>query len=89
MPKFRVRLEDGTGEFRLTSLVATDEAAAREACERLEHKRAAYKLAPQVLEEMEAEEAADAATPGQTRWALVVHRQTRPYEVVSVKEVGA
>ncbi len=88
MPKYRVRLEDGGGEFRLTSLVADDEDAARAACERMEFKRAAYQLPPETLAEMEIEEVdPDTQTTGQTRWALVVHRQAEPYKVVSVEEV--
>lgn len=88
MPRFRVRLEDGEGEFRLTSLRAEDEDAARVACERMEHQRAAYQLTPDTLSEFEGLEAADDKTPGDARWGLVVHRQTKPYEVVSVEKVS-
>lgn len=88
MPRFRVRLENGDGEFRLTALVAENEKAAREACERMEHQRAAYQLTPDALEDFEARESADEKTPGDARWGLVVHRQSKPYKVVNVEKVG-
>jgi hypothetical protein len=89
MPKFKVRLEDGSGEFRLTYLKAEDEDAARAACERMEYERAAYKLTAENREQMEAEEADESVkTSGQTRWALVVDRQEKPYKVKTVEEVS-
>lgn len=88
MPRFRVRLEDGAGNFRLTSLTADDEKAARAACERMEHQRSAYQLSPEVRDEMQDEEKAETRTSAQTRWALSIDKQTDPYGVVDVKELG-
>lgn len=99
MPKYRVHMEspdltrdDGTPHIRVTTLVADDEDAARERCERTEMQIAAHEYPEAVLDELEAAEA-DAEAAGtrpsaQVRMRLATHRQTKPYDVAFVEEVS-
>lgn len=98
MPKFRVRLESpdmmrasGEPEFRVTMLRADDEHDARTYCERREREIAASERdADEVakLEEIEAKALKKGELPpGDVRGKLHTHRQTVPYDVVSVLEV--
>ena len=63
--RFRVRLEspdlardDGSPHFRVTTLLAADEAEARRLCERRELKIAAFEHPPGVVADLEAQEGA-------------------------------
>jgi hypothetical protein len=99
MPKFKVRLEspdqmrdNGEPHFRVTSLVADDEAAVRRAVERMEYRKAMYELPAGDLKDAEKAEKQAASenrrADAQTRMRLAIHRQEKPYEVVSVEEIG-
>jgi hypothetical protein len=99
MPKFKVRLEspdqmrdNGEPHFRVTSLEAEDEDAVRRVVERMEYRKAMYELGPDALKAAEkAEKQAESENrrpDAQTRMRLAVHRQEKPYEVVSVEEIG-
>lgn len=97
MPRFEVRLEsqddmrdDGTPHFRITRLVAEDEAAAVAHCRRKEYELAAFRLDADRLAELEAAEAEleeGDRLAGRDRAHLAVHRQEAPYDVVSVTEL--
>ena len=97
MPRYEVRLEaqdafreDGSPHYRLTRLVADDESAARRHCERMEMRSVLFELPPDELERIEVIEAdPDQRLAGQDKGRLFVHRQQRPYEVVSVTELPA
>lgn len=97
--KFRVRLESpdmkkakGKPHFRVTSLVADDEAHARQMCEQREAEIVAHTYPDDVvrgLRQVVADaKAAGHDVPGEVRGKLVAHRQNRPYDIVSVEEVG-
>lgn len=97
--RFRVRMEspdltrdDGSAEFRVTLLLAADEAEARRLCERRELRIAAHEYPSDVVADLEKQEAAavkaDVVVPAQVRMQLASHRQEHPYEVESVEEVG-
>lgn len=67
MPRFRVRLEspelardDGSPQFRVTTLLAVDEAQARMLCERRELQIAAFEHPPAIVADLEAQEEATA-----------------------------
>lgn len=67
MPRFRVRLEspdlsrdDGSPHFRVTTLLAADEAQARQTCERRELQIAAHEHPPAIVADLEAQESAAA-----------------------------
>lgn len=98
MPRYEVRLEDpNSEEFRSTSLVADDEAAARAWCEERERRMVAFQVSDEELAELHklrdadatvAEESPDAEPKlrGSPKARLLTHEQAEPYEVVSVRE---
>lgn len=100
MPKYRVRLEspdmmqdDGSPHCRVTTLTVADEDAARWVCEQKEaelciHQYSSDDLAVLEQKEADAEEAGE-RLPGAIRGRLAAHRQTQPFEIVSVEEVGS
>jgi xanthine dehydrogenase molybdopterin-binding subunit B len=99
MPKFKVRLEspdqmrdNGEPHFRVTSLVADSEEAARRAVERMEYRKATYELSADDLKAAEkAEKQAESEKrrpDAQTRMRLAIHRQEKPYEIVHVEAIG-
>jgi hypothetical protein len=97
MPRFVVRLEDpDSEEFRETSLLADDKAAAKAWCETREHRSVAFQVPDDELAELEKLRAADAKRKpdeppqlrGREKARLHTHEQRKPYKVVSVKELG-
>lgn len=98
MTKFAIRLESpdhvneaGEPHFREVRLSADDEAEAVERCEQNERELAAHRYTDDEVASWEKLEAAarDADEPlaKGPRGRLAVHRQTKPYVVVSVEEV--
>jgi hypothetical protein len=84
--RYEVRLEDpDSDEFRVTTLEAEDSAAARERCQEMERRAVAYRLSDDEVKEAEAAER-DGTLAGTQKGRLFVHRQEKPYKVVSVKE---
>lgn len=83
--------EDGSPHIRVTRMEAADDEEARRVCERRELQIAAHEYPPQVLEDLERQEAeaasAGSRAPAQVRMQLATHRQREPYGVVSVEEV--
>lgn len=99
MPKYVVRMEspefkrdDGSPHIRVTRLEARDKNEARAVCERREMQIAAHEYPPQVLEDLEAQEAeakqAGGRASAQVRMQLSSHRQQKPYVVVDVEKVS-
>jgi hypothetical protein len=98
VPKFAIRLESpdlfneaGEPHFREVRLQAADEAEAVARCEQKERELAAHQYDAEQVAAWEKLEAAakDAGEPlaKGPRGRLATHRQTKPYEVVSVEEV--
>jgi hypothetical protein len=99
MPKYVVNMEsqeakrpDGSPHVRVTRLEARDKNEAQAICERRELQIAAHEYPPDIMTDLEQQEAdADAAgltVPAQVRMQLATHRQSKPYEVVSVEKVS-
>lgn len=93
MPRYEVRLEspdlareDGTPHFRITRLDAPNGDEARVWCRRKEYELAGWQMPSAELEDAEHAEADDSLT-SQQRGRLAAHRQSEPYEVVSVTEI--
>jgi hypothetical protein len=98
MPRFRIYMEspdltreDGSPHIRVTTGVFDDEKAARTHCERQEMRIAAHEYPEAELAELEAAESEahdnDVQPSSMVRMRLATHRQTKPYEIVSVEEV--
>jgi hypothetical protein len=98
VPKFAIRLESpdlvneaGDPHFREVRLSADDEAEAVARCEQKERELAAHQYPDEDVKAWEKMEAAasDAGEPlaKGPRGRLATHRQSKPYEVVSVEEV--
>ncbi len=93
-PQFTVRLEADKadhpslrGHYRVTTLRAPDEDAARAACERAEYRHAAF-TAPDAdrLEAIDADPRKQLDTGQLPR--LLSHRQSKPYNIVKVDQTA-
>lgn len=98
MPRFTVRLEspdmtrdDGTPHFRVSTIESVDRDTALDVLRRREFRSCAYTLPEDVLatlEEVEANAAELDLKPSATvRGQLHTHRQSHPYEPVSIVEI--
>lgn len=93
--RFEVRLEsttdlrdNGKPHYRLTRLLARDADHAAQICRRQEFAVCAWEMDPDELAEAERIEAApDEELRGTLKGRLFAHRQTKPYQVVSVTEI--
>lgn len=83
MPVFLIRLEQGE-HHRTHEVVADSEAQAVAFVEANERDVVAFRLNHDRLANAEAEE----QRRGHPRFELVAHRQSEPYQVVSVQQIG-
>lgn len=85
---YRIRLQDpNSAHYRETLIAAASEEDARAKVAEREGRMVSFRLPDEVLTEVEAKEQdPDTDLTGKERGALHTHRQTAPYEVVSVEE---
>lgn len=91
MPKFVARLEaqDGSGHYRRSVIEADSKEEARTVLEEREETYALYRLTTDELADLESKEGAlpeGARLPGRERSQLALHRQEKPYKLVSLTE---
>lgn len=85
--------DDDRPHCRVTTLITADEDEARWICEQKEQEICFHRYSSTEFAELEAKEAEaeemGAKLPGAIRGQLAAHRQTVPFEIVSIEEVGS
>lgn len=97
----RLEAQDGSGHYRHSAIQAADADEARATLEGREREYEMYRLDTAEIGELEREHGSDviaealeapkeakmpAGLPANVRAKLAIHRQSKPYKIVSVKE---